>query len=406
VLRRTHVAPFTRIEDGALRVDWLRDADGRVVAFLDRLLRLVRRLEGCPRTLVAEALRRQERRVRDAQRLSGIAKTALDVCVFRAPDAAGRALEMRRAVFLDRGAHWPPVPGDEAGPYARAGAPLGLAADAVRDALYADAPGATLLVRAPHMAGSALLDRYNLELARAVLFDAERLVLTARGGWRATFRAIKLARLMYRIERAGRTKRTYRVELTGPAARYIVRPQRYGVRMAQALPAFTRAPAWRIEADIVRGDERVTYRLDGSAPLPAPRRRTRYDSQWEQSLARDFAEKLGDERAGWTLAREDVPVAAGGELFLPDFTLRNADGREALVELLGFWTPDYLEAKARKIRAAGIDHLILVVFRGLAAGREAAMAELSALAPIVWFAEKPRIAPVLEAAERVARRSE
>jgi uncharacterized protein len=403
VLRRTHVAPFTRVEGGELHVDWLRDADGRVVAFMDRLLRLVRRLEGRPRSTVAEALRRQERRVRDAQRLSGIAKTVLDLCVFRPPPGATRALEAREVLFLDRGAHWPPVPGDEDAPYVRAGAVLEMDAAAVADALYADAARATLLERAPQVDGRGLLDRYNLELARAVLLDAERLVLSARGGWRATFRAVKLARLMYRIERAGRTRRTYRVELTGPAAPFVARPQRYGVRMARALPAFTRAPGWRIQADIVRGAERVTFRLDGGAPLPVPQRRTRYDSGWERSLAQDFAEKHGTERAGWTLAREDVPVAAGGELFLPDFTLRHRDGREALVELLGFWTPEYLEAKARKIRAAGLSNLILVVFRGLAAGNDAAIAELEARAPIVWFAEKPRSAPVLEAAERVAR---
>ncbi|MGH7506466.1 MAG: DUF790 family protein, partial [Longimicrobiales bacterium] len=91
-------------------------------------------------------------------------------------------------------------------------------------------------------------------------------------------------------------------------------------------------------------------------------------------------------------------------LFLPDFTLRHRDGREALVELLGFWTPDYLETKARKIAAAGIDNLVLVVFRGLATGNDAIIAELERLAPIVWFRDRPRINPVLEAAERVASR--
>lgn len=404
MLRRTHVAPFTRIENGSIRVDWLSDADGRVIAFLDRLLRLTARLEGCSRAGVAEALRRQERRVRDAQRLAGIAKTVLDLSTFRPPPAADRAAELRRSVFLARGGRWPPIPGDEAIPYERAAAALGMNADSVDSALYADAPGAATLVRAPRLDGRSLLDRYNLELARAVLLDADRLVLTARGGWRATFRAIKLARLMYRIERAGRTRRTYRVELTGPAAPFIVRPQRYGIRMARVLPELTRAPDWRIEASIVRGAEHLEYRLDARAPLPRPRRRTRYDSRWERSLAGDFAAKLGDARRGWTLRREDAPLTAGGELFLPDFTLRHRDGREALVELLGFWTPDYLETKARKIAASGIENLVLVVFRGLAAGNDAILTELERLAPIVWFRDRPRIGPVLDVAERVARR--
>jgi hypothetical protein len=56
-----------------VRVDYLADPDGRVSALLDHFGRLVRRLEGRPRTMVIEALRRQERRVRDVARLAGIA---------------------------------------------------------------------------------------------------------------------------------------------------------------------------------------------------------------------------------------------------------------------------------------------------------------------------------------------
>jgi hypothetical protein len=55
---------------------------------LDRFCRLVRRLEGRPRVTVVEALRRQERRVRDSARLAGIAKTLLDLSEFVPPDEA------------------------------------------------------------------------------------------------------------------------------------------------------------------------------------------------------------------------------------------------------------------------------------------------------------------------------
>jgi len=91
------------------------------------------------------------------------------------------------------------------------------------------------------------------------------------------------------------------------------------------------------------------------------------------------------------------------EIFLPDFTLRHRNGREALVELVGFWTPEYVEEKIRKVVAAGLENLILVVYRGLAAG-EGASEPLESAAPgrVLWFAKKPLIAPVLDAAERVA----
>jgi predicted nuclease of restriction endonuclease-like RecB superfamily len=72
---------------------------------------------------------------------------------------------------------------------------------------------------------------------------------------------------------------------------------------------------------------------------------------------------------------------------------------------VGFWTPEYLEAKARKVAAARLDHLILVVYRGLAVG--GALDSLVATGGadhIVWFTKQPRAAEVLQAAERWARR--
>ena len=96
-----------------------------------------------------------------------------------------------------------------------------------------------------------------------------------------------------------------------------------------------------------------------------------------------------------------MPV--GDELFLPDFTMRHADGREALVEVVGFWTPEYLEAKVRKIRAASLRSLILVVYRGLAVGGAAAALENAVGTDrIIWFAARPRAAEVIRAAEQWA----
>jgi predicted nuclease of restriction endonuclease-like RecB superfamily len=415
MLNRSHLEPFVRETDGTIRVEYLADPEGRVVEFLDRLCRLVRRLEGCPRTMVAEALRRQERRVRDASRLAGIAKALLDLCDFVPPQGAGRAATVREAVFRARGKRWPPVPGDRLVPYEEAGAELGLDPREMERLLYADAPGARVLKRAPALDGRALLARYNVELARAVLLDAERVRFTARGGWRRVFSAVKAARLMHTVTRAGRS---YQVEVTGPAAAFIVRSNRYGVRLARVLPALMRTPGWRLEADVRRGDAVLKFAVRSrpraageKSPIGGEARRARYDSKWERSLADDFRKRFGAARSDWTLSHETAPVDAGDELFFPDFTLRHADGREALVELVGFWTPEYLEAKARKVAAAQLDNLVLVVYRGLAvggerAGRGVALESLTTAAGmdrIVWFADKPRAAEVVKAAERWAR---
>jgi len=129
-----------------------------------------------------------------------------------------------------------------------------------------------------------------------------------------------------------------------------------------------------------------------------------------KDLANSFAEKLGAEREGWTLTREDVPVPVGGWIFLPDFTVRPRDGRMALVEIVGFWTPEYLDEKLRKLRQAGLHNLVVVAFRALAAGRDEGSQgrlarELSELpGDVTWFTNRARIGPVMAAVERVARR--
>ena len=410
MLSRSHVAPFLRRDGATVRVDYLADPDGRVSVLLDHLCRLVRRLEGWRRASVVEALRRQERRVRDVARLSGIAKTLLDLCQFVPPADASLSPEVRDAVFRARGRRWPPVPFDHDVPYEEAAVDLGRSVQDVRRLLYADTPAERVLQHVPGITGRALLARYNLELARGVLLDANSLTVTARGGWRGIFRALKAARLMYVVRRRGQS---YEVEVTGPAAAFIVRRSRYGARLARVIPALMRAPRWRFEAEVrgpgdatLRFRARARPRAAGSvAPVGGRARNPRYDSSWERSLASDFRRQFGrDARNGWTLSRESSPVPVSDELFLPDFTLRHADGREALVEIVGFWTPEYLEAKTRKIAAAGLETLILVVYRGLAVGGAAAALETAVGTDrIVWFTARPRAADVVRAAEKSAR---
>ncbi|MEQ9569087.1 MAG: DUF790 family protein [Longimicrobiales bacterium] len=126
--------------------------------------------------------------------------------------------------------------------------------------------------------------------------------------------------------------RQYRLEITGPAAGFVARPQRYGVRLARVLPALLRAPAARVEARVHHEGRVLTLSVDGVDHRGRRGWGRPLDSRMEEDLAAVLREKIGEEREGWTLVREDTPVMlAGGGVFLPDFTLRHRDGREALV---------------------------------------------------------------------------
>ena len=407
MLTRAQVDPFVRVAGNVLRIRYLADPDGRVTPFLDRLLRLVRRLEGRSLETVVEALRRQERRVRDASRLAGISRALVEWCDFDAPEGARHLEAARHEVFMARGAIWPPVPGDALLPFTDAAATLGLTADVLQRTLYDDRPGARRLRRVPDGDGRALLARYNLELARGVLRDATRVELHTHGGWRDVFRAVKAAGLMHELVREGKR---YRLILTGPAAAFLVRPARYGVRFARVLPVLARSPGWRVNAEVLREGQPCRVQLRGraramatGAPVGTEPRRERYDSAWERRFVRDFRASSWAKEHGWQLSRERSPLSSGGAVFLPDFTLRHTDGREAAVELVGFWTPEYLTAKIAKVRAAGDTPLVLVVAKALAVGDGGSAMQDVGGERILWCGQHPRVGDVMRLVERVAK---
>ena len=100
--------------------------------------------------------------------------------------------------------------------------------------------------------------------------------------------------------------------------------------------------------------------------------------------------------------REPEAVRAGGTIVFPDFLLRHRfdPGRRFLVEVIGFWTAEYLQRKVSLLRAAKLDNLILC----LDEERGCADAELPTGARVVRFRRRIDPAAVLQAAGSLASR--
>lgn len=129
--------------------------------------------------------------------------------------------------------------------------------------------------------------------------------------------------------------------------------------MARFLPALIACRNWRMHAMIQTRRQGRSVRLDLSCEdglnshLPPP---AEFDSQVEEA----FAEKWGTEkREGWLLVREGEILHRQQKVFLPDFVFRHDDGRTVLMEIVGFWTPEYLQAKVRTLQVFQ-DHPILL----------------------------------------------
>jgi predicted nuclease of restriction endonuclease-like RecB superfamily len=84
------------------------------------------------------------------------------------------------------------------------------------------------------------------------------------------------------------------------------------------------------------------------------------DSALERKLVRDV-KRL---KRGWEIKRETTAVRAGESVFFPDFKLVRGE-REVLVEVVGYYTPEYLENKLRKLREAKLRNFIVCIDRSL-----------------------------------------
>lgn len=208
-----------------------------------------------------------------------------------------------------------------------------------------------------YASGPDLLARYNVAQVQVTLFRAVMMTIWVGEDFKTVLRYAKLAQLMHSIARSGDG---YLIRFDGPAS-VLRQTRRYGVAMARFLPALLACRSWRLHALV---ETRVSGRklslelssADGlHSHLPSP---DDFDSTVEQA----FAEKWGDEpREGWTLIHEGEVLHAGQKTYVPDFVIEHEDGRRVLLEIVGFWTPEYLESKRRTPEAFPDDRILLAV---------------------------------------------
>jgi len=279
---------------------------------------------------------------------------------------------------------------------------LGMTLDQVEDALFADRPSEYILRDVgPDWTPEGLIVRYNLELARGVLYWATQMAIDLHDTYKDFWRYLKLFKLMFwatPISTGG-----YHIQLDGPISPFVQATTRYGRQFAAFLPALLLCDRWQLSAEVRLSptDEVLQYRLDDSTPLRSHFRRSGvFDSQLEADFAAEFEAKFGEKRGAWTLTREDEVILLGDTVMIPDFAFtHHKDGRRAVIEIVGFWHPEYLRRKVAKVRAANRRNLILLVYEGVNLA-EAALRDVPG--EVLYFKNKPVLKDVLAAVEAVA----
>lgn len=280
---------------------------------------------------------------------------------------------------------------------------LELTPEQIESALFADRPGEYLLMDVgAAWTPESLIARYNLELARGVLYWSDMLRIDLYDGYKDFWRYLKLFKLMFWA--TVRPEGGYHIDLDGPISPFVQATTRYGRQFAAFLPALLLSERWSMTASVRLdpGEAALEYRLDQGAPLVSHFRKSgAFDSRLEADFAAEFAEKFGDARGKWLLTREDEVLLLGDTVMIPDFAFTHKqDGRRALVEIVGFWHLDYLRRKVEKVRAAGRSDLILLVYEGVNLSAERLK---DAPGEVLYFANKPVLKDVLAAVERAAK---
>jgi len=151
-------------------------------------------------------------------------------------------------------------------------------------------------------------------------------------------------------------------------------------------------PGWSLQARCMLGQRVVRFSASAADPLAAIHALPRdSDSALEAKLCRDVR-RLG---SPWTLARETAAIAIPGGVFFPDFTLRRGEAR-ILVELVGYYTPEYLAAKLRALREARQHRIIVLVDDALACADEEVVASA-----VLRYRRKIDAAALIAAADRL-----
>jgi predicted nuclease of restriction endonuclease-like RecB superfamily len=266
----------------------------------------------------------------------------------------------------------------------------GLATEIIEAQLYADLDSELILTKFDAPSALDLLQQYNLSLAQTLLFDCTELSFKVSGNWQNLFYSVKKLGLIYEVSSQDND---FWVKIDGPASLFKL-TKRYGINIAKLLPTITANQEWTIRAKILwkYTNEICSFSMESakhSSLLRKPKvQLMTYDSAAEESFASQFQAI----KTGWTLKREPEPVLAGNQVIVPDFSLERA-GLKVYVEIVGFWTEEYLLRKAEKLKQVNVE-MIIIVNEALACEKLVALEKRPQL-HFIYYRDKISLAPIL-----------
>jgi uncharacterized protein len=269
----------------------------------------------------------------------------------------------------------------------------GLTIDEMQVAMWNDLDKNKYLKNFDSLSPLQLVAWYNISILQTLLLNCVKLEFSVYGGfnWKKILRKIKQLGLMYFLYHEsnfesesndntknqdvvlnGKNDKRVICTVDGPLS--IVRlTDRYGIAMAKLIPLIILTEMWSIDATILRksiSGIKKTYRFqlshkDKDLPLfdasntqfrPEPNSEpafsfNKYDmDNFDSNVEKKFMDKFLKFSTGWKLIREPDPlILSDGKAFISDFVFEKY-GIKVYLEIVGFWTKEYLKRKLEKIK--------------------------------------------------------
>jgi predicted nuclease of restriction endonuclease-like RecB superfamily len=281
---------------------------------------------------------------------------------------------------------------------------INVPANDIVDVMWSDLEENLILEWFDVISPEQLLAWYNLSLMQTLLFNCTKLEFSVTGGsnWKRILRDIKRLGLMYNLQykalegekqpinidetdydnrdikfiNISNTDRKNNsiiiCSLDGPLSIFKL-TDRYGTSIAKIIPSIISTNTWSIKAWIVRktmslGKKIYEFKMSNNDAPPLSRepyynkesdkerKRTLYVTKessqiiyFDSGVEEKFSTRFEQSASGWKLIREPDPlILSNGKALIPDFAFEKY-GIRIYLEIVGFWTKEYLEKKIQKI---------------------------------------------------------
>jgi uncharacterized protein len=268
--------------------------------------------------------------------------------------------------------------------------------------LYADLNENKIFTQFEAPTPEALLHRYNLSQVQGIFYRASQVQLNAHrndpGEYKLLFRYLKLFQLMTYIE--GDAEIGFTLTIDGPTS--LFKPStRYGLALAKMLPALLHVTKWSMHSTLQTKDPFTGVLKTGKFTLNSECGLVSHyppGKPYDSMLEAAFAERWNSTKTEWKLEREVDLIPIPGSVMIPDFRLVHPDGRVFLLEIVGYWRPEYLQKKFAQVHKSDCDNLILAISERLNL-EKAGVKVKDVPAKVIWFKDKLLPKSVLEVLE-------